>query len=41
VESVMVFALKISLVILTTNLLGIGILASARRRSARVAVTGA
>ena len=39
VESVAAFALKISLVILVMNLVGIGILVSARRRSARVAVT--
>ena len=39
VESVAAFALKISLVILVMNLVGIGILVAARRRSARVAVT--
>jgi amino acid transporter len=38
VESVAAFALKISLVIVGANVVGIGILASARRRSARVAV---
>jgi amino acid transporter len=41
VESVAGFALKISLVIVGMNVAGIGILASARRRSARVAVAGA
>ena len=41
VESVAAFALKISLVIVGMNVVGIGILASARRRSARVAVAGA
>ena len=41
VESVATFALKISLVIVAMNLLGIGILVSARRRAARVAVTAA
>ena len=39
VESVATFALKISLVIVVMNLVGIGILVAARRRSARVAVT--
>ena len=39
VESVATFALKISLLIVAMNLVGIGILVSARRRSARVAVT--
>ena len=39
VESVAAFALKISLVILVMNLVGIGILVSARRRSARVVIT--
>ena len=39
VESVAAFALKISLVIVVMNLVGIGILVSARRRSARVVVT--
>ena len=38
VESVATFALKISLVIVAMNLVGIGILVSARRRSARGAV---
>ena len=38
VESVAAFALKISLVIVVMNLVGIGILVSARRRSARVVV---
>ncbi|MEP6692866.1 MAG: APC family permease [Gemmatimonadaceae bacterium] len=37
VESVSAFAFKIALVIVAANLLGIGILLSARRRSARVA----
>ncbi len=41
VESVAGFALKISLVIAGMNVVGIGILASARRRSARLAVVGA
>ena len=39
VESVATFALKISLVIVVMNLVGIGILVSARRRSARVVIT--
>jgi amino acid transporter len=41
VESVTTFALKISLVIVMVNLVGIGILVSAKRRSRRVAVTAA
>jgi glutamate:GABA antiporter len=41
VQSVAAFALKISLVIVSANVLGIGILLSARRRSTRVAVTPA
>jgi amino acid transporter len=41
VESVATFALKISTVIVVMNLVGIGILVAARRRSARVAVTAA
>lgn len=39
VESVAVFAIKISLTIVAANLVGIGILALARRRSARVAAS--
>jgi amino acid transporter len=39
VESVATFALKISLVIVVMNLAGVGILVSARRRSARSAAT--
>ncbi len=39
VESVATFALKISLVIVVMNLVGIGILVAARRRAARGAVT--
>ncbi|MEP7345952.1 MAG: APC family permease [Gemmatimonadaceae bacterium] len=39
VESVTTFALKIVLVIVVMNLVGIGILVSARRRSARIAAT--
>ena len=38
VESVAAFAFKIALVIVAANVLGVGILVSARRRSARVAV---
>jgi amino acid transporter len=41
VESVATFALKISLVIVVMNLVGIGILVSARRRSAPGALRGA
>lgn len=41
VESVAAFAFKISLVIVAANLVGVGILVSARRRSARLAATGA
>lgn len=41
VESVAIFAFKIFSVIVVANLVGIGILASARRRSARLAATGA
>lgn len=41
VESVATFALKISLVIVVMNLVGIGILVSARRRSARGAASQA
>lgn len=41
VESVATFALKITLVIVVMNLVGIGILVSARRRSARAAVADA
>jgi hypothetical protein len=40
VDSVAMFALKISTVIVVMNLVGIGILLAARRRSARAAVTG-
>jgi hypothetical protein len=40
VESVAVFALKIALVIVGANVLGIGILLSARSRSGRVATAG-
>jgi amino acid transporter len=39
VESVAIFALKISSVIVVANMVGIGILASARRRPARLAPT--
>ena len=39
VESVATFALKISLVIVVMNLVGVGILVAARRRAARGAVT--
>jgi amino acid transporter len=41
VDSVAVFATKITLVIVAANLVGMGILLSARRRSVRVVVTGA
>ena len=41
VESVAIFALKISLLIVAANVLGILILASARRRSAKVVVAEA
>jgi len=41
VDSVAVFALKIALVIVVANLLGVAILVSARRRAARVAVVAA
>ena len=40
VESVATFALKISLVIVTANIVGIGILAAARRRSGRATAMG-
>jgi hypothetical protein len=38
VESVAAFALKIALVIVGANVVGVGILAAARRRAARVAL---
>jgi amino acid transporter len=41
VESVAVFGLKISLVVVAMNLVGIGILVSARRRAARMPANGA